>query len=294
MVNPIYTKDSLIANRSVRNIVIILFYNLILSIFGFAFLLGETREAWVSGSMNYSEMLNLYIIFSTVELALLLLVVPGLSAVSISGEREQHTLDMLLVSEMRPMRILLGKLLSVLEMVALMIISNCPVMIMTLAYGGIRVREVLFLQLSLLLITFTIACYSLFFSVLFRSSIVSVVASYVYTAFTSVGSFCITYLISFFDISDHSVYHLVFQRIVYLLLVNPIVSYYVQMNRQIGDMSAVSQLLSLFDASSLSEDYLIRNWFAFSMFIQVGLAMLALIAAAYFLEPIHRRILRDI
>ena len=294
MVNPIYAKDSLIANRSVRNIVIILFYNLILSIFGFAFLLGETRETMASRVMNYSEMLNLYIIFSTVELGLLILVVPGLTAVSVSGEREQNTLDMLLVSQMRPMRILLGKLLSVLEMVALMIISNCPVMIMTLAYGGIRVREVLFLQLSLLLITFTIACYSLFFSVLFRSSIVSVVASYVYTAFTSVGSFCITYLISFFDLNEHSMYHLVFQRIVYLLLVNPIVSYYVQMNKQIGDMTAVPQLLNTFHASALSEDYLISNWFVFSMIIQVGLAMVALIAAAYFLEPLHRKALKAI
>ena len=294
MVNPIYAKDSLLANRSVRNIVIILFYNLILSIFGFAFLLGETRIARQSGTMNYSEMLNLYIIFSTVELGLLIFLIPGLTAISISGEREQHTLDLILVSEMRPMRILLGKLMSVLEMVALMIISNCPVMIMTLAYGGIRVREVIWLQVSLLLLTFTIACYSIFFSVLFRSSIVSVVASYIYTAFTSVGSFCITYLISFFDINSHSVYHLFFQRIVYLLLINPIVSYYVQMNSQIGDMTAVSSLLNMFDAAAIADDYVITNWFAFSMVIQVGLAMLALMAAAYFLEPMHRKVLRDI
>src|SRR5689334_18905724 len=60
------------------------------------------------------------------QLALLVLFVPGVAAVSLVGEREGNTLEMLYASRLSPMQIVIGKTLSALAFPALLLAAGLP------------------------------------------------------------------------------------------------------------------------------------------------------------------------
>ena len=64
------------------------------------------------------------------------LIAPAFTAGAISLEREKQTLDMLVSTPMRPGGIVVGKLLSALAFVVLMIVAAIPISALVLMYGG--------------------------------------------------------------------------------------------------------------------------------------------------------------
>ena len=75
-------------------------------------------------SFDPSEMVNVYIGLTVLQLVLVLLVTPAFTAGSISGERERQTLDLLLVTKMSPFSIVTGKFLSGLSIIVLMVVAR--------------------------------------------------------------------------------------------------------------------------------------------------------------------------
>ena len=76
-------------------------------------------------------------------MAAVALVVPGLVAPSVSGEREHGTLELLLATPVRPRGIVLAKLVAALAMVALLVLGCAPLFCIAYMLGGVGVREVL-------------------------------------------------------------------------------------------------------------------------------------------------------
>lgn len=84
--------------------------------------------------------------FEAVSLFLLtgmLLVVPGVAALSIVGERERLTLPLLQVSQLRPRQIVLGKLASSLAYQLLLLVSVAPIMLVPILFGGVDLADML-------------------------------------------------------------------------------------------------------------------------------------------------------
>lgn len=71
-------------------------------------------------------------------IALIALLAPGLVAGTISGERERQTLDLLLLTRVRPARIVLGKLCGALLFVLLLLLAAVPVFSIVFLLGGIE------------------------------------------------------------------------------------------------------------------------------------------------------------
>lgn len=71
------------------------------------------------------------------------MIVPGLTALSIVGERERQTFQLLQVTQLTPLQIVLGKLWSSMSYFILLLVSVAPVVALPLLFGGVRLGDVL-------------------------------------------------------------------------------------------------------------------------------------------------------
>jgi ABC-type transport system involved in multi-copper enzyme maturation permease subunit len=131
-------------------------------------------------------------IFSALSVFQLLLVAflaPAFTTGTISLEREKATLDLLITTPMRPGAIVIGKLLSALAFVLLMILAAVPVSALVLMYGGASMEDVLRQQLTLLVSAIGFGVIGLFFSALTKRTQAATVLTYSTVLFLTVGTF---------------------------------------------------------------------------------------------------------
>jgi ABC-type transport system involved in multi-copper enzyme maturation permease subunit len=103
---------------------------------------------------------------------------PTFAAATITGEKERKTYEMLLASPLRPVAVVLGKLLASLAHLALLIFSSLPIVMLCLPLGGTSFYEVLAVYLALILAVITFGMISLACSSYFRRTAASLVVSY--------------------------------------------------------------------------------------------------------------------
>ncbi len=72
-----------------------------------------------------------------------IMIVPGLTALSIVGERERQTFHLLQVTQLSPLQIVLGKLWSSMTYFLLLVVAVAPVAAVPLLFGGVRLGDVL-------------------------------------------------------------------------------------------------------------------------------------------------------
>lgn len=80
---------------------------------------------------------NLFTGITVLEGILCALIAPALTAGAISIEREQQTLDLLLLTRLSDLNILLGKMLSALSFIAMILICTIPVVAISFLLGGV-------------------------------------------------------------------------------------------------------------------------------------------------------------
>jgi ABC-type transport system involved in multi-copper enzyme maturation permease subunit len=113
---------------------------LALGLFGFL----AARADFLRETASFDEIGRiLFGIFAFVQVVFVFFASPGLAADLIVGERRRGTLDILLTTPLRPVSILLGKLMSRLALLALMVVASFPVVSISLLYGGVRGEQVL-------------------------------------------------------------------------------------------------------------------------------------------------------
>lgn len=287
--NPVYRKDSKTGSRSLRLIISLVGYNLILIIIGFSLLFSRITTGDKPGSTDYSAMLELYILSSSVELMLMMLLAPALTATTISGERERQTLDMLLATRMRPMTILLGKLYSSMDLLILLIISNMPVLGLVFIYGGIRISDLFINQGVLVLLALTVGMAGIFFSTIYRKTLTANVAAYAYTIMMNGGIMGVVYVMCRVGKVFGEKGSDLFGNFIYLLLLNPAISFYSLINNQVGDSGATLRFLNMIGNGKYTANFVTDHWLGISLLLQVLLALLLLECAAINLEPIRQK-----
>lgn len=119
---------------------------------------------------------------------LVLFLVPGFTAGSITGERERQTLLPLQVTLMRPIGIVMGKVAAAVAFTVLLIIATVPLLTLSYMIGGIRLVEI-FRGLGIVLLTaFVVAVVSVGCSAWMRRVQTSTVVAYGLVVFAVVGS----------------------------------------------------------------------------------------------------------
>ncbi len=119
--------------------------------------------------------------FAFGQLLILLLVSPSVSAPLITEEKEKNRFGMLFASLLSPLDILMGKWLSSLAALGLVVLSGIPLLILTLALGGVSLMEVLQIYLVLAVTILEFGLLGLFFSCLRNKTYHALLNSYAWT-----------------------------------------------------------------------------------------------------------------
>jgi ABC-type transport system involved in multi-copper enzyme maturation permease subunit len=112
-------------------------------------------------------------------LAAAALFLPGIAAGAISLEREKDTYDLLVLTNLRPFGIVLGKFLNAVGFYVLLVIATAPAFAAILFLVGVDVLQ-LILNLALILsFALSLTAYGILCSILFRKTAIAIIASYI-------------------------------------------------------------------------------------------------------------------
>ena len=119
-----------------------------------------------------------YNILMIVQFALIVLIAPAMTSGAVAGERERQTLELLLVTNTRSLRIVWGKALESFAMLALLLICGAPVMCLPVISGAVTPLQVGEGELYLLAVAFSAVCVGVLASSLSRSSVSGGILAY--------------------------------------------------------------------------------------------------------------------
>jgi len=237
--------------------------------------------------------LRVYLMLAVLQFALILLVTPAQTAGVISSEREMQTLDLLLCTKMSPLSIIIGKLLSSLAFILLLIISSIPLFSLVFLFGGIAPEDVAMLFLFYIITAFAVGSIGIFYSALFKRTVVSTVVTYITIFFLGIVSVVLgAYMMSVHysqvpSPTDH--------YIPFILYINPAVGLGDLLARQAGNptTNVCYGILGLFFGVSRSLGSP-QGWFQKlplwigNSAVMSGIAVLLLCASAWVIRPYKR------
>lgn len=173
--NPVLMRELMVNLRSPRAFLLQLAY--------VSFLAAVVYFYWPTGAEGAQQVeagmaQRLFELFFLGQFFMVALVAPTFAAGSITGEKERRTYEMLLASPLQPGTILVGKLLSSLTYLVILILSSLPLMILCFLLGGILLSEIARAYLVLILAAGTFGLLSVACSSFFRRTSSALVVSY--------------------------------------------------------------------------------------------------------------------
>lgn len=175
--NPVLVKEVKLRFRSMKSFIGILFYLIAMSIFVFGFIFLTTSFSG-TGFFRPEESFFLFGLLTYIQLGLILFITPGLTAGTISTEREKQTLNILLTTSQSSLQIILGKLSSSIAFLVLMLIAGLPIYSLVFLFGGISPGQLGLIFLFFFLTMLTVGSIGVMFSTITRKTIVSMIATY--------------------------------------------------------------------------------------------------------------------
>jgi ABC-type transport system involved in multi-copper enzyme maturation permease subunit len=181
--------------RGRRAFVVLTLYVLLLTIFAWMF--QRLDEEKLDGIGTYGPQVTfasasigrgIFLGLMMVQTLMIAVLAPAVTAGAISSEREHQTLDLLAVTPISSLAIVLGKLLSALAWVFVLILASIPVTALVFVFGGVAPDDVLRGYLVLFATVIGLGSVGIFFSTLTRRTGASTGLTFVATLAVVVGS----------------------------------------------------------------------------------------------------------
>ncbi len=184
--NPVLSREVLERFRSRRAALLVFLWTLGIGLLGYVvYLVGQQ---FASGFFGMGRLVAtgfvgrfLFQGMTLLMVTAVLMVVPGITALAIVGERERQTLGLLQVTQLTPLQLVVGKLTSSLSYFLLLVVAVAPIIALPLLFGGMTFGDVFAGLGMILLIAVTVGSVSLFISARARSSRGAVAGSYAFT-----------------------------------------------------------------------------------------------------------------
>lgn len=282
-VNPVYKQETRASARSFRLPLVILVFNSVLAAVALLDMYSMIARVRLTAEIQYSSFLSLYVFVAVVEFVLLLLLIPALTAGSISGEREKGTLELLLTTRMSAADIVIGKLSASLSTVFLLIVSSFPMLALVFIYGGVTIPEVGFLLVSYAVTALLLGSVGICCSAWFSR-----------TTFATVASYCVMGTLVLGTLGINQFVYLLMRAAagtapentgawLYLLLLNPASTFKQVIDAQMGGSFPVPEMLAWVQRSP--HGLITEHWMLFGILAQVLLSAGLIRAAIYRLDP---------
>ncbi|PXV95774.1 ABC-2 family transporter [Lachnotalea glycerini] len=286
--NPVFEKELRMFERSVKISWVIFVYNFILACVALIIFYEMLNSYQYTGSIEYENMIQIYIVMAYIQFAMLILIIPGLTAGAISGERERQTLDILLSTQMKPWQIIIGKLQSSLSIVLLLTITSMPIVSVIFIFGGIKLIDLSILIILLVVEAVFIGTIGLLFSSAFKKSTTATVLTYAALLFIFLGSYLIvqsSYIISQAQNAGLENTTVDIKGVIYVLLINPMITFSGLISRQAGNTDEILTICNKF--GDYNDDLIVKYWVIISMSIQLALSVLFVFIAQAKINPLR-------
>jgi ABC-type transport system involved in multi-copper enzyme maturation permease subunit len=187
--NPVVVKELRGRMRGARAFTVLTIYLLLLGAFTSLMYVAVAESSMnVSGQVNIGEIgRTLFGGIVAIEMLLVSFIAPAFTAGAISGEREHQTYDLLRTTLLPPYVLVLGKLLSSMLYVLLLLLAAIPLQSIAFFFGGVAETEVI---LSFVILTATALLFSTFgiyFSSRTRRTLSASVLTYGFAVFVTFG-----------------------------------------------------------------------------------------------------------
>jgi len=234
MINPVLRRELKTKLRSWKAPVLLMVYLIILTGFGGLVLLLTLYTSY-DNSFNPQDTLTVYGLLAGCQMGLIILLVPALTAGTISGERERQTLDLLKVTKISSFSIIMGKLLASISQIMLMVLASIPVFSIIFIFGGVSLKNIALLFLYYIVISITLGSVGIFCSTYFRKTTVATVVTYLFILIFCFGSLIVYAIVQefvyyIFSYSDGLTY---FQSVL-LIGGNPFLGFLSVIENQLG------------------------------------------------------------
>lgn len=178
--NPIVKKDLQVAARSMRLSWGLFAYEAVLTM---AFLLAlafiQSEVSYVYSNNNiYGYLVYLFPVLAVVQVCIVALIVPIITASSISGEKERQTFDIMMTTCMSPIAIVLGKVVSAVLRILFYVVAGMPIMALSFVVGGMSWSNLFYFLLALILFSVFSGSIGVLCSSMCRKSISAVIMSF--------------------------------------------------------------------------------------------------------------------
>jgi ABC-type transport system involved in multi-copper enzyme maturation permease subunit len=189
IMNPVLVKEFRGRMRSVKMPILLAAYLLVVGgiIFGYMYMRYANQVFFRPG-----ESKELFMMLAVLQLILIGFVAPGLTAGTISGERERQTLNILLTTHLSPAKIVLSKLTSSLAFSLLLVFATLPVYAIVFLYGGISPKQLAGVFAMYVMSMLLFGSVGMFCSAWFKRTGVSTVVAYGVTILLLGGTALVT------------------------------------------------------------------------------------------------------
>ena len=186
--NPVMTKELRSRMRGHRAFAVLTLYLIVLSAaILFVYLIYLSSAAVPSNTMARTTGKGLFAAVLGVQIILVTFIGPAFTAGSISGERERQTFDLLRTTLLPANAFVLGKLVSALSYIFLLVIASIPLQSLAFLLGGLSPVELVLSQVLVLITAVPYALYGLWCSAAMRSTLTATVATFAGTLFLTFG-----------------------------------------------------------------------------------------------------------
>lgn len=289
-INPVFKNELKLSTRTMKIGWLIFLYNGIVAVISLLVFYRMVSSARYTGSIDYRNMLDLYITMAYIEFGMLLVIMPSLTAGSITGEKERQTFDMLLTTKMTPWQIVTGKLQIALSTALLLSVSSVPIVSLVFVYGGLHLIDLVFFILILVISAVFIGSIGILYSAFLKRTATATIVTYITLIGIFVGTFALLQgIYSLQGINRINYVEYVSPDIgglIYILLVNPAVSFIGLISTQAGNKQAILNLCNAF--GEYQNEGIIRFWVIISMVIQFALSLGLLSFAAKKINPLKK------
>lgn len=289
-INPVYKREMTLSSRSVKLSIIVLAFNVLLAAAALLSMFLMLEDVKMTSEIRYSSFMELYVMVASIEFLLIALIIPSMTAGSISGEREKQTLDLMLTTKMKPADIVFGKLISSFDTIFMLVISSFPILSLVFIYGGVKLYDLFVLLLLFYSTAIFVGSLSIWLSAVFKRTSVATVLSYVLLVLIMGGTIGINmaayYIQSmrYSELTNQAGYNV--GKLIYVMVLNPGLTFYGLINKQAGNVNAVLDFLNRF--GHYEPGFVIDHWIGISAGIQLGLSLLFFYLAVQTVNPLTK------
>lgn len=281
MGNPVYQKEWKVTVRTMRITWELFLFNALLAVVGLCML---QMYFYNSAEVEYIAILRIFYRIEWIELVLLGLIVPTMTAGSIAGEREKQTLEILLSTTLPAFHIVIGKLAAVIATAGTFFISSLPILSLVFLIGVITPTALLQFLLYGFVFSIFVGSIGMFFSVLTKKTIVANLCTFG-TVLLLNGLPLLVNWISYLS-QWHTGRFIQSGKIIVLGLLDPAFTAVGMVASQVGE-EKMYQNICLMDMNRDSiwvQQVSSLEWFCYSNVVQIIMSVLLLVAAAILLR----------